>query len=105
MVSEKVSSGDLKVSPRGNKEEHKEEEPIRKKDGNFISPSLEELTSYCLERKNGINPQGFIDFYSSKGWMIGKNKMRDWKAAVRTWESRTPPKISSLITNDKYKGL
>ena len=52
----------------------------------FIPPTLEEVTEYCRERNNGIDPQRFIDFYSAKGWMIGKNKMKDWKAAVRTWE-------------------
>jgi predicted phage replisome organizer len=52
----------------------------------FIIPTLQEVTDYCSERKNSVDPQRFIDFYSSKGWMIGKNKMKDWKAAVRTWE-------------------
>ena len=52
----------------------------------FIPPTVEEVESYCSERENGIDAQSFIDFYESKGWMIGKNKMKDWKAAVRTWE-------------------
>lgn len=52
----------------------------------FIQPTIEEVVKYCLERKNGIDAQRFVDFYESKGWMIGKNKMKDWKAAVRTWE-------------------
>ena len=52
----------------------------------FIHPTVEEVESYCSERGNGIDAQSFIDFYESKGWMIGKNKMKDWKAAVRTWE-------------------
>lgn len=51
-----------------------------------IPPSLEEVTAYCNERHNKIDPQTFIDFYESKGWMVGKNKMKDWKACVRTWE-------------------
>ena len=55
----------------------------------FKKPTLEEVKEYCLERKNGINPQHFIDFYESKGWMVGKNKMKDWKACIRTWEKRT----------------
>ena len=58
----------------------------KKKTPNFVPPDLEAVTSYCMERGNGIDPQTFIDFYESKGWMIGKNKMKDWKAAVRTWE-------------------
>lgn len=52
----------------------------------FIPPTIDEVSAYCKERKNGIDAQSFIDFYESKGWMIGKNKMKDWKAAVRTWE-------------------
>lgn len=52
----------------------------------FIPPTVEEVGAYCTERGNNIDPQAFIDFYESKGWMIGKNKMKDWKAAVRTWE-------------------
>lgn len=52
----------------------------------FIPPSVEEVEQYCIERSNNIDAQSFIDFYESKGWMIGKNKMKDWKAAVRTWE-------------------
>ena len=54
----------------------------------FIKPTVEEVREYCLERKNNVNPEKFIDFYESKDWYIGKNKMKDWKAAVRTWEGR-----------------
>jgi len=52
----------------------------------FKKPTLEEVETYCKERNNGINAQNFIDFYESKDWMIGKNKMKDWKACIRTWE-------------------
>lgn len=52
----------------------------------FVPPSVSDVAAYCLERRNGIDAQNFVDFYSSKGWMIGKNKMKDWRAAVRTWE-------------------
>ena len=54
----------------------------------FHPPSIEEVTSYCQERNNRVDPQQFIDFYTTKGWMVGKNKMKDWKACVRTWERR-----------------
>lgn len=53
----------------------------------FIVPTVEEITQYCKERNNSVNPQKFYDFYESKGWMVGKNKMKNWKAAVRTWET------------------
>lgn len=52
----------------------------------FILPTIEEIKSYCLERKNNVNPDKWLAHYEAKGWMIGKNKMKDWKAAVRTWE-------------------
>lgn len=52
----------------------------------FRRPSVDEVRAYCQERKNAVDPQGFVDFYESKGWMVGKSPMRDWKAAVRTWE-------------------
>jgi len=54
----------------------------------FIPPSLEEVQAYCRERNNNVDPEQFINFYEAKGWMVGKNKMKDWKAAVRTWERR-----------------
>ena len=68
------------------KEEVKEK---KKKDiGKFINPTVDEIIIYCKDRKNNINPQTFIDHYTSNGWMVGKNKMKDWKAAIRTWEQR-----------------
>lgn len=54
----------------------------------FIKPTIEEIESYCQERNNGINANAFYDFYESKDWMIGKNKMKDFKAAIRNWEQR-----------------
>lgn len=51
-----------------------------------IPPSIDEVTAYCKERQNKINPEHFIDYYTARGWMVGKVGMKDWKAAVRTWE-------------------
>lgn len=53
----------------------------------FRPPTFEQVKAYCDKRKNGVSPQGFIDFYESKGWMIGKNKMKSFEAAIRTWEA------------------
>lgn len=58
------------------------------KEKNFKKPSFEEVEEYCKERNNDIDAQRFIDFYESKGWMVGKNKMKDWKACIRTWENK-----------------
>ena len=65
-----------------------EEKEIYKEKERFKKPTLEEVEDYCKERNNEIDPQKFIDFYEAKDWMIGKNKMKDWKACVRTWENR-----------------
>lgn len=58
--------------------------PTRKK---FVPPSLEEVTEYIRERGSRVDPQGFLDFYASKGWMGGRSPMKDWKAACRRAES------------------
>lgn len=52
----------------------------------FTPPTLEEVKAYCLERQNNVDAEKFIDYYTSNGWKVGKNSMKDWKAAVRTWE-------------------
>lgn len=52
----------------------------------FTPPTVDEVRAYCTERGNSVDPEHFIDHYSSNGWLVGKNKMKDWKAAVRTWE-------------------
>jgi hypothetical protein len=59
-----------------------------KKKSRFAPPSLNELNNYIKENNYQIDGENFIDFYSSKGWMVGKNKMKDWKACVRTWARR-----------------
>ena len=68
----------------------------------FTPPSLEEVQAYCQERDNNVDPQRFIDFYESKGWLVGKNKMKSWEAAVRTWESRD--KDQPKTANEKTWG-
>ena len=54
----------------------------------FVKPTLDEIKNYCLERNNGINPERFLDYYEAKGWKVGNSPMKDWKAAVRTWEQK-----------------
>ncbi|MDE6183084.1 MAG: hypothetical protein K2F53_01520, partial [Rikenellaceae bacterium] len=53
----------------------------------FVPPTIEEVAAYCAERKNSVSPAKFINYYISNGWRVGKNPMKDWKAAVRTWEN------------------
>ena len=61
---------------------------IKEKRQRFSPPTVDEVAEYCRERRNKVDPQRFVDFYAAKGWKIGQNPMKDWKAAVRTWEQR-----------------
>lgn len=54
----------------------------------FTPPTVEEVRAYCKERGNKVDPAAFVSFYDSNGWKVGKNPMKDWRAAVRTWEQR-----------------
>ena len=72
----------------------------------FTKPTLEEITAYCNERKNNVDPQAFFDFYESKGWRVGNQPMKDWKASVRTWERRgngASKPTAGKANGDKYK--
>ena len=63
----------------------------------FKPPTHEEVKAYCTERNNNVDPDRFINFYTSNGWKVGKNSMKDWKAAVRTWEK------NSGVRNDVHR--
>jgi hypothetical protein len=52
----------------------------------FVKPTIEEIRAYCSERNNTVDAESFYDFYESKGWVVGKSPMKDWKSAVRNWE-------------------
>lgn len=75
----------------------------------FAPPTVDEVRAYCQERGNNIDPQRFVDFYESKGWFVGKNKMKDWKAAVRNWEGRdkqnTPKQLNAETWGAKIYDL
>ena len=66
-----------------------EQEKKSKATNRFTPPTLAEVQAYCKERGNNVDAQRFIDYYTSNGWKVGRNKMKDWKAAVRTWEKST----------------
>jgi uncharacterized protein YdaU (DUF1376 family) len=70
-----------------------------------IPPKTEDVRGYCSERNNGINAEQFFDYYESRGWMIGKNKMKDWKAAIRTWERNNKDNPSKPIDTEDYVAL
>ncbi len=70
----------------------------------FAPPSLEEVEAYCKERGNTVDAAQFIDFYASKGWLVGKVVMKDWKAAIRTWErNRTTTSFSQPKQSQRTK--
>lgn len=82
---------------------------IADKPRRFIKPTVEEVTEYCTERGNKINAQSFFDWNESKGWRVGNSPMKDWKAAIRTWEQRDEakapeePKRRYFYTDDDGK--
>lgn len=68
---------------------------VDKNDKKFKPPTVEEVRAYCTERGNNVDAQSFVDFYTSNGWKVGKNSMKDWRASVRTWERRDNSKPAS----------
>lgn len=84
-----------------------EKESVKKKVAvapRFTKPSLDEVMDYCQERNNTVNAEQFMDFYESKGWRVGNQPMKDWRAAVRTWEKREQPKENKPIEYALPKG-
>lgn len=81
------TSSNIPPTPQGDECEKKS-----RKEKETIPPTLDEVRSYCRERKNGIDPEAFIAHYETTGWMRGKNKIKSWKACVRTWEKNRKDK-------------
>ena len=83
---------------------------INSKRGGFTPPTLSEVQAYCKERNNNVNAETFVNFYQSKDWYVGKNKMKDWKASIRTWENKSrqenkQQESESDADLDKYRML
>ena len=77
----------------------------KKRASRFTPPSVEEVRAYCFERGNNVDPERFVDFYESKGWTVGKNRMRDWKAAVRNWERTNNDSRPKDIVSQRLEAL
>jgi len=89
MISDDINGNHLQEHvPEESRNRGTEESRSEDKRKNFTPPSITEITAYCKERNNDVDAERFHDFYQAKGWMLGKNKMSDWKAAVRTWEKK-----------------
>lgn len=80
---DKASIGKVRLDKTIEGECEKPHSPKRK---TFTKPTIDEIQDYCIERNNKVNAEQFYDYYESNGWKVGKNSMKDWKAAVRTWE-------------------
>lgn len=74
-----------------NKNDEESIEKVATKRTAFVAPSLQEVSDYISEKGYAVDARQFVDFYESKGWMVGSNKMKDWRAAVRTWTRRQNP--------------
>ena len=81
------------------------DKPQKKRASRFTPPSVEEVRAYCFERGNNVDPERFVDFYESKGWTVGKNRMRDWKAAVRNWERTNNDNRPKDIVSQRLEAL
>ena len=90
--------GNVEKEIEKEKELELEKDMTRKR---FTPPTVEEVRAYCLERKNSVDPEHFVSHYEANGWKVGRNQMKDWKAAVRTWE-KTEYKKPNPGTDKKY---
>ena len=99
LTGDVTSDTDVTASDHTDKEKEEDKDNIGGKSKRFIPPTLEEVTAYCKERYNGVDPVAWWNFYNSKNWMVGKNKMTTWKSAIVTWERKngltpTPPPLT-----------
>jgi uncharacterized protein YdaU (DUF1376 family) len=85
-----------KEKQKPNKNPRKPKETQSVIDNKSIPPSIDSIRDYCNERMNNIDPQRFFDFYQSKGWLVGKSKMKDLKAALRNWENSNKQQLKPL---------
>lgn len=82
-------------------EEYKLSEQIEQKSKRFKAPTAEEVRAYILEKGYSVDAESFVDYYTSKGWVVGKSPMKDWKAAVRTW-NKNHAKFNNTSTGNGY---
>ena len=106
MVAERLPDGCQAVAkrlPQDREGKDRLDKDIVVRAPRFTPPTLENVKAYCQERCNNVDAQRFVDHYTANGWKVGKNPMKDWKAAVRTWEKRNDSPKSRLQTD--YSGM
>lgn len=115
----KCTGGSAEIAPGGSANFAPNNKGIDNKEGDiksasrFVKPTVEEVRAYCQERGNDIDPAEFVDFYASKGWMVGSSPMKDWRACIRTWErshakgrkSASPQRPKNETLGEMYKRL
>lgn len=84
----------IPLSPNGDIPPKGERPPEKR----FVKPTADEVRAYCAERGNHVDAQAFVDFYAAKGWKVGSAPMKDWRAAVRTWEKRDAERKQSATS-------
>lgn len=95
-----VRLGEVRLDKDSVVDDSGEESPTTKtKRKRFTPPTVEEVQAYCRERKNNVNAQRFVDYYTANGWKAGRNPMKDWKACVRTWEQNQRPQTRPAYGN------
>ena len=71
----------------------------------FVKPSILEISNYCKEQNYTLDSNHFYDYYESNGWLVGKSKMKDWKATVRNWERRNKKDSKTIVKYDDFDNL
>ena len=105
VITPLLQSNSTVITSKVKESKVKEKESIEKvaaKRPAFVAPSLQEVKDYISEKGYTVDAQRFIDFYEAKGWMIGRNKMKDWRAAVRTW-TRRPDQTPNQTNHETRK--
>ena len=104
-VSDKVNRKEIARKSQEDSKEIATELDIKNKDNKknkrFVKPTIEEVKAYCDENGYKVSPERFIDYYESKGWLVGKTPMKDWKAAVRGWNSRSSDNTQPTVKQKK----
>lgn len=91
------------LSQRKEKKGNIKKKEYKEKASAFVPPQLSEIEEYCKDRGNSVDASRFYDWYTANGWMVGKNKMKDWKAAVRTWEKEDSSKKQNNQSHESTK--
>lgn len=97
--TEREKEKEIEIEIEGENESYKRAQSDHRKQTRFVPPTVAEVAAYVQERGCGVDPQRFVNFYASKGWVVGKSPMKDWRAAVRNWEQRDHQRAPQIAQN------